>query len=87
MNNTLEKRILIFAFLILTLTIVVNTGFNIEGFRRDYRDGIILRCQNLAASVKNSVENVMALGIPLQDLEGLNARFQGIVTTDSYNFV
>ncbi|BCA79534.1 ATP-binding protein [Desulfuromonas sp. AOP6] len=82
MKNTLEKRILLFAFVVLTLTILVNTGFNIEGFRRDYRDGIVLRCQNLAGELKGSIENVVALGVPMEELDGLNARFQGIVTTD-----
>lgn len=82
MKSTLEKRILIFAFLALTLTITVNTGFNIEGFRRDYRDGIILRCQSLAAGLKSSIENVLALGLPLEEMEGLSVRCQEIVATD-----
>ena len=82
MKNTLEKRILIFAFLTLTLTITVNTAFNIEGFRRDYRDGIILRSQSLAAGLKSSIEKVLALGIPLEEMEGLSLRCQEIVATD-----
>ncbi len=82
MNRTLEKRILIFAFLVLTLTIAVNTGFNIEGFRRDYRDGIILRCQSLSVGLQNAIENVLALGLGLQDMEGINLRCQEIVATD-----
>jgi len=82
MKGTLEKRILIFAFLTLTLTIAVNTGFNIEGFRRDYRDGIILRCQNLALELRKSIENVLALGIPLTEMEGIGSRCQEIVGTD-----
>jgi hypothetical protein len=82
MKATLEKRILIFAFLLLTLAIAVNTGLNIEGFRRDYRDGIILRCQSLASGLRMSIENVLALGIPLSDMEGINVRCQEIVRTD-----
>jgi len=82
MKTTLEKRILIFAFLILTLTIAVDTGLNIEGFRRDYRDGIILRCQSLASGLRTAVENVLALGIPLAEMEGINVRCQDLVRTD-----
>jgi len=82
MKSTLEKRILLFAFLTLTLTITVNTGFNIEGFRRDYRDGIVLRCQSLAAGLKSSIEKVLALGLPLEEMEGLSIRCQEIVVTD-----
>jgi hypothetical protein len=82
MNKTLEKRILTFAFLVLTLTIAVNTGFNIEGFRRDYRDGIILRCQSLSAGLQNAIENVLALGLGLEEMGGINLRCQEIVATD-----
>jgi hypothetical protein len=82
MKGTLEKRILIFAFLILTLTIAVNTGLNIEGFRRDYRDGIIRRCQGVAASLKASIENVLGLGIAIGEMEGINVRCQEIVRSD-----
>ena len=82
MKNTLEKRILIFAFLLLTLTISFNTGLSIEGFRRDYRDGILLRCRTLATSLKSSVEKVLGLGISINELEGINARCQEIVASD-----
>lgn len=82
MKNTLEQRILIFAFLILTLTISFNTGLNIEGFRRDYREGILLRCQTLAANLKGSVEKVLGLGLDLKELEGINSRCQEIVASD-----
>ncbi len=82
MKNTLEKRILIFVFLVLGLTVAVNTALNIEGFRRDYRDGLVLRCQSVATELKDSVEKVLALGLPLDELEGINARCQKIVGSD-----
>lgn len=82
MKISLEKRVLLFAFLTLTLTIVLNTGFELETFRRNYRDSILLRSQNLAGGLKGSIEKVLALGLPLEDLEGVNARCQEIVATD-----
>ncbi len=82
MKNTLEKRILIFVFLVLGLTVAVNTALNIEGFRRDYRDGLVLRCQSVATELKASIEKVLALGLPLDELEGINARCQKIVGSD-----
>lgn len=82
MKSAVEKRILVFAFVVLTLTIAVNTGFNIEGFRLDYRDGIVLRCQSLAAGLRSSLEKVLSLGIPLADMDGINARCQEIVLND-----
>ena len=82
MKNTLEKRILIFGFLVLTLTISINTGLNIEEFRRDFRDGILLRCQTLAGSLKSSVEKVLGLGLELNELEGVSSRCREIVASD-----
>lgn len=82
MKSTLEKRILLFAFITLTLTITVNTVLNIEGFRRDYRDGIILRSQGLAEGLKMSIENVLALGLDLVGIDGISERCVAIVETD-----
>lgn len=82
MKSALEKRILIFALVVLTVTIAVNTGFNIESYRRDYRDGIILRCQSLGQGLDRSIEKVLALGLPLRGMEGINARCQEIVRSD-----
>jgi PAS domain S-box-containing protein len=82
MKSTLEKRILIFAFLTITLTITVNTFLNIESFRRDYRDGILLRSKSLAEGLKMSMEDVLALGLELRDLSGISERCKTIVATD-----
>ncbi|MBE0597243.1 MAG: PAS domain S-box protein [Desulfuromonadales bacterium] len=82
MKNTLEKRILIFAFLALTVTIAVNTAFNIENFRRNYRDGILLRSDSLAAGVKSSVEKSLQQGGELVGLVDLAGHCQQIVSHD-----
>jgi len=82
MKSSLERKILVFAFLVLTLTILVNTGLNIEVFRRDYRDSIVLRCQSLAAGLKGAVEGVLALGLPLAGIEGIDGQCQQLVATD-----
>lgn len=82
MNSTLEKRILIFAFLTITLTIATNTFLNIESFRRDYRDGILLRSQSLAEGLKLSMEDVLALGLDLREISGVSSRCETIVATD-----
>ncbi len=82
MKSTLEKRILIFFFFVLALAIGANTAFNIAGFRQDYRDSLILRCQSVATELKSAVEKVIALGIPIDELEGINTRCQEIVGSD-----
>ncbi len=82
MKNSLERRILIFSLLALTLTIAVNTGFNVESFRRSYRDGILQRAQTFAIALKNQVEAVVLLGLPLDEIDGISERCQDIVTND-----
>ena len=39
MKGTLEKRLLLLCFFALAITIAVNTGFSVESFRRQYREG------------------------------------------------
>ena len=82
MKITLEKRILLFAFLILTLTITVDTGFNIEGFRRDYREGLIQRCANLARGLSLAVQHRLARGTPLAEQRWLAVRAREVVDAD-----
>ncbi len=76
MKNSLERRILIFSLLALTLTIAVNTGFNVESFRRSYRDGILQRAQTFTAALKSQVEAVVNLGLPLDEIDGISERCQ-----------
>ena len=82
MKNSLERRILIFSLLALTLTIAVNTGFNVESFRRSYRDGILHRAHTFATALKSQVEAVILLGLPLDEIDGISERCQEIVNND-----
>ncbi len=82
MKNSLERRILIFSLLALTLTIAVNTGFNVESFRRSYRDGILQRAQTFALALKSQLEAVVNLGLPLKEIDGIAERCQEIVQND-----
>jgi PAS domain S-box-containing protein len=82
MKNSLERRILIFSLLALTLTIAVNTGFNVESFRRSYRDSILQRGQAFATVLKSQVEAVINLGLPLEEIDGISERCQEIVQND-----
>lgn len=82
MKGTLEKRLLLLCFFALAITIAVNTGFSVESFRRQYREGILRRCNTLATSLKNQVERILALGIPLGQIEGLAERCQTVTNND-----
>ncbi len=82
MKSSLERRILIFSLLALTLTIAVNTGFNVESFRRTYRDSILQRAQTFTAALKTQIEAVVNLGLPLDEIDGISERCQEIVLND-----
>lgn len=82
MKTSLERRILIFSFLALALTILVNTGFNVASFHNSYRDGILRRCDTLAVGLKRQIENVLNLGLPLTEIDGLSERCQTLVAND-----
>ena len=79
MKITLGRRIILFAFIILSLTILANTGMDIAGFRRDYLTALILRSQSLAESMKGSIEKVLGLGLELRDLQDIHERCRDLV--------
>ncbi|PLX78000.1 MAG: PAS domain-containing sensor histidine kinase [Desulfuromonas sp.] len=82
MTRTLEKRIVIFTLLSLTIVVIVNTAFNIESYRRDYRDSLLLRSHSQAKGLRNSIEKVLDLGIPLNEMSGIDERCSVIVNSD-----
>lgn len=74
MKKPLEKKIILFAFILLFLTVLANTGMDIVGFRRDYVNALVLRSHSLGITMKNSVEKVLGLGLDLMDIAGLSER-------------
>jgi methyl-accepting chemotaxis protein len=79
MKRPLEKRIIFFAFILLFLTIVANSGMDIVGFRRDYVNALVLRSHSLGTTMKNGVEKVLGLGLDLMDIAGLSEKCTELV--------
>jgi PAS domain S-box-containing protein len=83
MKNSLEKRIIVFSFLVLALTILVNTGLDIAGFRKDYLNALVMRSQSLGLAMKGNVEKVLGLGVDIIVMPGLNDKCRDLVATNS----
>jgi len=81
MKGTLERRLLLLCFLALVVTIAINTGFSVESFRQQYREGVLRRSQALATGLKSQVEKVLGLGLSLREIE-LSERCQAISNND-----
>ncbi|KAF0221729.1 MAG: hypothetical protein FD174_60 [Geobacteraceae bacterium] len=79
MKNTLEKRIILFSFIILFLTILANTGMDIAAYRRDYKKALIFSSQSLGASLKGNIEKVIGLGIDIKDIPGITEKCREVV--------
>jgi len=82
MKQSLEKRIVLFSFLILSMTILANTAMEIAVFRKEYVQEILLRSQSLGTSLKSSIEKVLALGIDIRDVNGLAEKCREVIQTD-----
>ena len=82
MKGTLERRLLLLCFLALVVTIAINTGFSVESFRQQYREGVLRRSQALASGLKSQVEKVLGLGLPLKEIDGLSERCLAISSND-----
>ncbi len=82
MKSSLERRILIFSLLALILTVAVNTGVNVDSFRRSYRDGILQRAETFAKAIKTQIESVVNLGLPLVEISGIDEICEETVSKD-----
>jgi PAS domain S-box-containing protein len=82
MKQSLEKRIILFSFIILSMTILANTAMEIAVFRREYVQEILLRSQGLGTALKSSIEKVLALGIDLREVNGLPEKCREVIQTD-----
>ncbi len=82
MKLSLQKRVLLFSFVVLTLTIAGNTWFSVDSFRRNYRDGVLRRCETLAGGLARQVKAVLDLGLSLEEINGLSQRCQALVEND-----
>lgn len=82
MKQSLEKRIILFSLVILSLTILSNTGMDIAVFRKDFVQEMFLRSHSLGNALKGSIEKVLALGLQLKDVSGLNEKCSEIALSD-----
>src|SRR5512146_201275 len=82
MRKSLEKRIILFSFIILFLTILANTGMDIMVYRRDYIQALIFSSQSLGTSLKASLEKVIGLGLDLRDIPGINEKCREVVESN-----
>lgn len=82
MKQSLEKRIIMFSFMLLFMTITASTILDIAVFRKDFVKEMMLRTGSLAAAFRVNVENVLALGIDIRDVSGLSEKCREIVQND-----
>jgi len=82
MKQSLEKRIILLSFIILSLTILASSAMEIALFRNEAVRGIQLRSQSLGTSLKTSIEHVLALGIDLRDIKGLEYKCRETAQSD-----
>lgn len=82
MIRSVGKRFLLFVITVLLVTIAINNAYIVREFRKIYQDDILLRCHYLVAELKSGVEKVIALGIPIDDIEGVDARCRQIIAGD-----
>ncbi len=82
MKQSLEKRITVFAFVILSMTIFASTAMEIIVIRKDYINEIQLRSETIGTSLKTSIEKVLALGINISDINGLEDKCRESIQSD-----
>ncbi len=82
MKQSLEKRITVFALVILAMTIIASTTMEIVVVRKDYTKEIQLRSETIGSSLKASIEKILALGISIADINGITEKCQESIQSD-----
>lgn len=82
MIRTLGKRILLFVFAILLVTLAVDNILTIRQVSRDYMQSLAVRSRFLGKELSSDIEKVLSLGINLKEIDGMNNRCQQVVEKD-----
>ena len=82
MTRTLGKRILLFVFVILLVTLAVDNILTIRQVSRDYLQSLTVRSRVLGKELSSGIEKVLSLGINLKEIDGMNNRCQQVVASD-----
>lgn len=82
MKQSLESKIKLFAFAVLSMATLANTAMDLTVFRKDYLKEILMRSQGIGISLKTSVEKVIHLGVELHDIHGLSEKCREIILSD-----
>ena len=82
MIPTLGKRILLFVFAVLFVTLAADNILTIRQVSRDYRESLAIRSRLLGKELSSGIEKVLALGINLNEIDGMGSRCQQVVASD-----
>lgn len=82
MFRSLSKRILLFVFFVLIVTLLVNNYLTIRQASRDYRESLAVRSRFLGKELSSGIENVISLGVNIREIEGINQRCRQVVASD-----
>lgn len=70
-RQTLEQKIIILIFALLSGTVVIYSAIHLSGFIDDYRRSLVVQTRNAVHALQKDVGKVLALGIELYDMQGL----------------
>ena len=82
MKQSLERRITFFAFVILAMTLLASTAMEIVVIRKDYTNEFQLRAETIGTSLKTSIEKVLALGVLINDINGITDKCRESIQAD-----
>jgi hypothetical protein len=82
MIPTLGKRILLFVFVVLFVTLAADNILTIRLVSRDYRESLAIRSRLLGKELSSGIEKILAPGIKLNEIDGMNNRCQQVVASD-----
>lgn len=81
------KRILAILFVAMFLQFFLSLGFNITGYYLDLKNGISFSLNNQMDKLKNNIERILSLGIPLTELPQFNQELEKEIKGEYVKFI
>ncbi|MEJ2461935.1 MAG: EAL domain-containing protein [Candidatus Thiodiazotropha sp.] len=75
----LKRKILLFTIGVLALSLLISSVASIQNFRKHYADALITGSFGVAHSIESLLNEMLALGLPLESLSGIDRKLSEVV--------
>ncbi|MEJ2395763.1 MAG: hypothetical protein P8Z77_13565, partial [Candidatus Thiodiazotropha sp.] len=80
----LKRKIVLFTTGILAILLLISSVVSIQNFRKHYTDALVTGSFGVAHSIESLLNELLALGLPLHSLSGMDQKLTEVVEKNDY---